>query len=102
MAGEMRLRLNFWAVAILLTAPAASYAASCTTQAELLPTDRSALTAGGGRLAESVLAQDFAGLQSALLPAEAQEWDGIREAVEQAAPLVKGGQAQLQNLYLLD
>jgi hypothetical protein len=102
MAGEMRLRLNFWAVAILLTAPAASYAASCTTQAELLPTDRSALTAAGGRLAESVLAQDFAGLQSALLPAEAQEWDGIREAVEQAAPLVKGGQAQLQNLYLLD
>lgn len=102
MAEEMRLHLKSWAVAVLLALPAASYAASCTTQAEMPATDRSALTAAGGRLAEAVLGQDFAGLQGALLTAEAQEWDGIREAVEQAAPLVKGGKAQLQNLYLLD
>ena len=102
MAGEMRLRLKSWAFAVLLALPPASYAASCTTQAELPVTDRSALTAAGGRLAEAVLQQDYTGLQSALLPEEAQEWGGIREAVEQAAPLVKGGQAQLQNLYLLD
>jgi hypothetical protein len=41
-------------------------------------------------------------LHAALLPAEATEWDGIRETVEQAAPLVKSGRIQLRNLYLLD
>ena len=40
--------------------------------------------------------------KAALLPAEAGEWDGIRGAVEAAAPLMKGGQVQLRNLYLLD
>ena len=30
------------------------------------------------------------------------QWEGIREAVEQAAPLVKGGKAQLRNVYVLD
>jgi hypothetical protein len=49
-----------------------------------------------------VLQQDYATLRAALLPAEAQEWDGIRGAVEQAVPLVKGGQVQLRSLYLLD
>jgi hypothetical protein len=91
-----------WAAAVLLAAPVAGYAASCTTQAELLPQDRDALTAAGGRLAVAVLQQDLSALQSALLPAEAQDWEGIREAVEQAAPLVKGGQAQLRSVYLLD
>src|ERR1019366_4615134 len=41
-------------------------------------------------------------LQAGLQPAEATEWSGIRGAIEQAAPLVKGGQVQLRNLYLLD
>lgn len=89
----------------LLALPQAGYAAnsvSCTTQAELLPQDRDALAATGGRLAEAVLQQDYAALKSALLPAEAAEWDGIRGAVEQAAPLVKGGHVQLRSVYLLD
>lgn len=101
----MRLCVKFWAVAALLALPRASCAAnsaSCTTQAELLSVDRDALTAAGGRLSEAVLRQDYAALQAALLPAEAADWDGIRGAVEQAAPLVKGGQVQLRNLYLLD
>jgi hypothetical protein len=98
----MRHCWKFWAVTALLAAPVAGLAANCTTQAELLPQDRNALAATAGRLSEAVLQQDYATLQAALLPAEAQEWDGIRGAVEQAAPLLKGGQVQLRNLYLLD
>jgi hypothetical protein len=82
--------------------PSVSLAANCTTQAELLPQDRNALVATAGRLSEAVLQQDYAALQADLLPAEAREWDGIRGAVEQAAPLLKGGQVQLRSLYLLD
>jgi len=102
MSQKMRLCVKFWAVAALLALPRASCAANCTTEAELLAMDRNALTAAGGRLSEAVLQQDYAALQAALLPAVAAEWEGIRSAVEQAAPLMKGGQIQLRNLYLLD
>jgi uncharacterized protein (DUF2141 family) len=88
--------------AVLMAAPAVVLAASCTTQAALLPQDRDALAAAGARLSMAVLQQDFGALQAALLPAEAQDWDGIRGVVEQAVPLVKGGQVQIRNLYLLD
>jgi hypothetical protein len=99
---EMRLCWKVWTAAALLVLPVASYAANCTTQAELVSLDRDALAAAGGRLSQAVLQQDYPALQSALLPAETAEWDGMRGAVEQAAPLMKGGKIQLRNLYLLD
>ena len=86
----------------LLLAPRSSRAASCTAQAELGSLDRDALAAISGRLSTAVLGQDYSTLQADLLPQEASAWDGIRSAVEQAAPLVKGGQFQLRNVYLLD
>jgi hypothetical protein len=86
----------------LLAAPATVSATSCTTQAELLPQDRDALATAGGRLARAVAEQDLATLKAALLPAVAQEWDGISGVVQDAAPLMKGGQVQLRSLYLLD
>jgi len=98
----MRLCSGILAAASLLALPAACWAATCTTQAELAGLDRDALVAAGGRLSMAIAQQDYAALQGSLLPAEAGAWDGIRGAVEQAAPLVKGGQVQLRNLYLLD
>jgi hypothetical protein len=98
----MRLCWNVLALAAALSVPAASQAATCTAQGELSPQDRGALAEAGGRLAQAVLQQDTSLLQSALLPAEANEWSGIRGAIEQAAPVVKGGQVQIRNVYLLD
>jgi hypothetical protein len=89
-------------VPVLLAMPSVLSATSCTTQAELLSLDRDALAAAGGKLATAVAQQDYAALQSVLLPAVAQQWDGIRSVVEGSAPLMKGGQVQLRNLYLLD
>jgi hypothetical protein len=98
----MRLCWKIWALAAMLSLPAASQAATCTAQAELSPQDRSALAAIAGRLLDAVVQQDSSTLQAALLPAEAAEWNGIRGAIEQAEPLVKGGQLQMRNVYLLD
>ncbi len=104
----MRLRRIFLilpAVSVALTLllmPLAGRAVSCTTQAELGSLDRDALATIAGRLANAVTGQDFATLQAELLPQEASEWQGIRTTVEQASPLVKGGQFQLRNVYLLD
>lgn len=97
----MRLCCKCLAV-LLLAAPAMSWAASCTTQGQMPATDRDALASMGGRMATAVLQQDYGALQNALLPAEAAEWEGMRGAVEQAAPVVKGGQVQLRSLYLMD
>ena len=87
---------------VIVLAPIASHATSCTAQAELGSLDRDALSAASGRVGTAVLAQDFGALQANLLPQEASDWDGIRATVEQAAPLVKGGNFKLRDVYLLD
>jgi hypothetical protein len=101
----MRLSKH-WALPLilsgLLAAPAAGHATSCTSQAEMNPQDRAALATVAQRLAAAVVQQDTATLQASLLPSVAQQWDAIRGAVEQAAPDVKGGQPQLNSMYLLD
>jgi hypothetical protein len=106
MLNEMRRYWRVWTAASivlgLLVLPLRSHAATCTTQAELLPQDRDALASIGGRLAVAVVGQDYGTLQAALLPAEASEWEGIHDAVERGGPVVKGGQVQLRNLYVLD
>jgi len=88
--------------ATLLFAPSTGRAVTCTSQAELSPQDRDALATVTTRLANAVAAQDYPTLQALLLPDEANQWSGIRAAVEQSASLVRGGQFQIRNLYLLD
>lgn len=98
----MRLWWKGFIAALVIGAPAAGFASSCTMQAELTPEDRGTLASLGEQLSDAVLRQDTSALQSVLLPALSGQWDGIRGAVEQAAPLVKGGKAQLRDAYLLD
>ena len=97
-----QLRWAAWIAAFFLTFPAAGFAASCTSQAELTPEDRATLASIGEQLSDAVLRQDTSALQTILLPSISNQWEGIRTAVEQAAPLVKGGKVQLRNVYLLD
>lgn len=102
----MRLSLKGFAVtaaaSVFLASPLVCRATSCTTQAALLPQDRDALAAAGGRLAVAVGEQDLTTLKAALLPAVAQDWEGISSEAQVGAVLMKGGQVQLRNLYLLD
>jgi len=87
---------------LFLAAPALSHAVSCTPQGAMQPADRDLLASAGQRLAIAVAQQDASTLQSSLLPAVKQQWDGIHDTAEAAAPLVKGGQMQIRNIYLLD
>jgi hypothetical protein len=98
----MRLRWMVLMALALLLAPWTSRAASCTPEPQLGSLDRDALSAIVTKVANALTAQDYSTLQALLLPQEAAQWEGIRAAVEQAAPLLKGGQFQLRNLYLLD
>ena len=82
--------------------PVASRAANCTSQAEMRGPDRDAMATVAQQLNVAVVQQTPGTLQASLLPAVAQQWDSIREAVEQGAPSVKGGQPQINAMYLLD
>lgn len=95
-------RVAWLAVLLLVAGPASALAASCTTQAQLQPQDRSALAAIGQRLTTAVLQQDYATLQANLLPAVSGQWDGMHNEVDLGAQVVKGGQPQLQSIYLMD
>jgi hypothetical protein len=98
----MRFCLRLFVAAISFALPATSQAATCTAQGELSAQDRATLSTYAGRVADAVVNQDINALQAALLPAESGDWNSIRGAIEQAGPIVKGGKAQLRNLYLLD
>jgi len=66
------------------------------------PQDRGTLASAGQQLGNAVIQQDFSSIQGTLLPAVAQQWEGIREVIEQGGAYTKGGQVQLNALYLLD
>ena len=86
----MRFCGKVLAAALVLAAPAASLAASCTSQAELSPQDRAALTEAGQQLTQAVIGEDLVTLKADLLPAEASAWDTISAAVDRAQPLPTG------------
>lgn len=87
---------------LLLSGSAASMAASCTTQAEMSAQDRDPLAGVGQRLADAVVEQNYGALQASLLPQVEQEWNGMQAAVRNGAAFVKGGKAQIEEMYLLD
>lgn len=98
----VRVRWMIPIVLALLLAPWTVRAANCTSEPEMGSLDRDALSAVITKVTNAVMAQDYSTLQSVLLPQEASAWDGIRGAVDDAGPLMKGGQIELRNLYLLD
>ncbi|HWA95923.1 MAG TPA: hypothetical protein VG844_15075 [Terracidiphilus sp.] len=96
------LSVSICLTAALLLVPVASAAPSCTSQSALTPTDRNALAAVGEQLGQAIIQGNIATLHAALLPAISDQWDGIQNEAQEGAPLVKGGQVELRNAYLLD
>ncbi len=98
----MRPCWKAWVAALVLTASTVGWAATCTTQGEMQPADRNALIAAGQGLTTAILQENYSSVQASLFPAVASDWNGIHNEIEQGLPLLKGGQAQLQEIYLLD
>lgn len=98
----MRLSKQSLIPVLFLAVPVIASAATCTTQSELQPQDRSALAATGERLGMAILQQDYTTLRSAVFPAVASDWDGMHNEVDIGSALVKGGQLQIDSIYLLD
>lgn len=98
----MRPCWKAWVAALAFILPMAGRAATCTTQGEMQSADRNALIAAGQGLTTAMMQENYSALQADLFPAVASDWNGIRGEIEQGTPLLKGGQVQLQEIYLLD
>jgi hypothetical protein len=66
------------------------------------PSDREAILAAAGPLANAIAGQNFDTLQASLLPAVVGDWDAIRAAAQAAKPLLQGGSLHWRTSYLLD
>ena len=78
------------------------YAASCLTQAEMTPADRTDLAASARILLSRVQNGDVNGLKASTLPAVAADFSGIASSVEQLHPLIQTATVTVDDLYSLD
>lgn len=93
---------NLLTLLALIALPAACRAVTCTTQGSMTAADRDALALAGQRISTAIAQQDDSTLRSSLLPSVAQQWQGIQNAADSGASLLKGGKIQLRDLYILD
>lgn len=87
----------------LLTAAAVGAPAeSCTTQSQMTPADRSALVEVGAEFATLTASGNAEGVRARTMPAYAQNFGGIQDAIRAAAPHLQGASFVPQTLWILD
>jgi len=75
---------------------------TCTTQSQILPADRDALTSAALALAASVQSGDAPILRTKLTPDLAKDPSALNNLVSSTAPKLKGATFTVEQLYLLD
>jgi hypothetical protein len=99
-ARTMKIKIGFVAVGVLFAGVAA--AEVCTTQSQMISSDRSTLASAALGLAVKVQANDVSGLRAATVPEYAKDFNGIGAVVDSTAAQVKGGTPSVEQVYLLD
>jgi len=77
-------------------------AETCTTQSQMVPVTRSALSAAALSFAGWVKINDVAGIRASTIPDVAQNFDGIAAAITSTAPKLAGEGLSVNSLYILD
>jgi len=98
--GQCALPLCFVA-GLGVLAPVAR-AASCTTQSQMTPADRNALSSAARSMLSEVQNGDVNGLKANTLPAVAADFSGIAGSVQNLAPDVKTATITVDEIYGLD
>ena len=87
---------------IALVAALPLHAASCSTQSQMSPQQRSAFIGEAHTFAAIVQSGDVQGLRARILPAIASDFDGIAASVTSLKPLVQNATTTVDAVYLLD
>jgi hypothetical protein len=86
----------------LMGAPATSYAASCTSQSQMSPAQRDALSNAARDVVNLVGIGDVQALRARTLPAIASDFGGIAATVERVKPQLRNASITIETLDLLD
>lgn len=86
----------------LLAATAGAWAESCTTQSQMTAADRTALVEAGNDLATLTAAGNAEGVRARTMPAYAQNFNGIQDAIHAAASHLQGASFVPETLWILD
>jgi hypothetical protein len=78
------------------------FAQNCTTQSKMTDADRSALKAAAESMAAKIAANDQAGVRSLTIAQFQQDFTAMANEIAATAPALKGAQAEVDQLYLLD
>ena len=89
-------------VIALVIASGTGFAQSCTTQAEMPPSSRTALQSAAMQMAQQIAAGNTAAIQSSIAPQVTAQAAGILSSVATATPQVKAANFIVRNIYILD
>ncbi len=94
----------FLAAGLLSSGAAASVRAAevCTTQSQMKPVERETLAAAATALAQSIQANDQAAVKRKTISEYQKDFTGVADVVSATAPMVRGAQPQVEQIYLLD
>ena len=87
---------------VLSAATLGMEAESCTTQSQMTTTERAALVEVGTEFAVLTATGNAEGMRARTMPAYAQNFAGIQDAIRSAAPHLQGASFLPQSLWILD
>ena len=87
---------------VTLLAPGRIFAVSCTSQAQMAESERTALVQAARTLASAVQSGNIPAVQALTIPKVKAQFDPIANTIEQTAPLLAGATITIDALYGLD
>jgi hypothetical protein len=87
---------------VTLLAPGRIFAVSCTSQAQMAESERTALVQVARTLASAVQSGNIPAVQALTIPKVKAQFDPIANTIEQTAPLLAGATITIDALYGLD
>ena len=99
---SLRYRFELAVTLLALLAPGRMFAVSCTTQAQMPETERTALVQTAHTLAAAVQSGNSAAVQALTIPKVKAQFDGIASTIQDTAPLLTGATVTIDALYGLD
>ncbi len=96
------IRPRLWPLWLLLLCSIAAWSQKCTEAKDMDPTTRSAIESAARQYFDMAARGDSAGLQQNSIPAVAQNFGGISNAIQSNLAAIQGSQANVRSAYLLD
>lgn len=96
------IRLKLWPLLMLVLCSVAAWSQRCTEAKDMDPTTRNGIESAATQFFNMAAKGDSAGLQQNAIPAVAQNFGGISNAVRDNLASIQGAQPNVRSAFLLD